>query len=214
MSVLVLSEHDVRELLDMESCVAAMEDVLARLERGELTNPLRFVMRPPGSVLMGLMPAHATGEKPVFALKEIVISPANSERGLDPHQGAVLLHDGETGELTAILNASPITEIRTAAVSAVATKLLARPGSRTVAVLGSGRTGALPRRRDADGARRSDHPDLEPQHRARGGPRARDPLARRGDGRGGARRRRHRLHHHRRPRARSCACRGSHPAPT
>jgi len=138
MSVLVLSEHDVRELLDMESCVAAMEDVLARLERGELTNPLRFVMRPPGSVLMGLMPAHAAGEKPVFALKEIVISPSNSERGLDPHQGAVLLHDGESGELIAILNASPVTEIRTAAVSAVATKLLARPGSRTVAVLGSG----------------------------------------------------------------------------
>jgi ornithine cyclodeaminase len=95
-------------------------------------------MRPPGGVLMGLMPAHAGGDRPVFALKEIVISPSNSERGLDPHQGAVLLHDGETGELIAIVNASPITEIRTAAVSGVATKLLARPGSRTVAVLGSG----------------------------------------------------------------------------
>lgn len=138
MSVLVLSEHDVRELLDMESCVAAMEDVLARLEQGELTNPLRSVMSPPGSVLMGLMPAHAAGGRPLFALKEIVVSPSNPERGLDPHQGAVLLHDGVSGELIAILNASPVTEIRTAAVSAVATKLLARPGSRTVAVLGSG----------------------------------------------------------------------------
>lgn len=138
MSVLVLSEHDVRELLDMESCVAAMEDVLARLQRGELTNPLRFVMRPPGSALMGLMPAHAGGSQPTFALKEIVIAPDNSARGLDPHQGAVLLHDGETGRLIAILNASPVTEIRTAAVSAAATKLLARPGSRTVAVIGSG----------------------------------------------------------------------------
>ena len=48
MSVLVLSEHDVRELLDMESCIAAMEDVLARLARGELTNPLRSLMLPPG----------------------------------------------------------------------------------------------------------------------------------------------------------------------
>ena len=84
------------------------------------------------------MPAHAGGEAPVFALKEIVVAPANSERGLDPHQGAVLLHDGVTGQLVAVLNASPITEIRTAAVSAAATKLLARPGSRTVAVLGSG----------------------------------------------------------------------------
>jgi ornithine cyclodeaminase/alanine dehydrogenase-like protein (mu-crystallin family) len=71
-------------------------------------------------------------------LKEIVVAPGNSARGLDPHQGAVLLHDGTTGELTAILNASPVTEIRTAAVSGAATKALARPGARTVAIIGSG----------------------------------------------------------------------------
>ena len=138
MSVLVLSEHDVRELLDMESCVAAMEDVLARLARNELHNPLRFVVRPPGPALMGLMPAYRGGDTPMFALKEIVIAPENTSRGLDPHQGAVLLHDGVTGQLTAILNASPITEIRTAAVSGAATKALARDGARTVAILGSG----------------------------------------------------------------------------
>ncbi|MCY7301871.1 MAG: ornithine cyclodeaminase family protein [Thermoleophilia bacterium] len=138
MSVLVLSEHDVRELLDMESCVAAMEDVLARLARGELTNPLRSIMLPPGPAAFGLMPAHRGGETPYIALKEIVVNPENSARGLDPHQGAVLLHDGVTGILIAVLNASPITEIRTAAVSGVATKLLARPDARTVAILGSG----------------------------------------------------------------------------
>ena len=138
MTVLVLSEHDVRELLDMESCVAAMEDVLARLARDELHNPLRFVMRPPGPAMMGLMPAYRGGDTPFFALKEIVVAPENSTRGLDPHQGAVLLHDGVTGELVAILNASPITEIRTAAVSGAATKALARDGARTVAILGSG----------------------------------------------------------------------------
>jgi ornithine cyclodeaminase/alanine dehydrogenase-like protein (mu-crystallin family) len=138
LSVLVLSEHDVRELLDMESCVAAMEDVLARLARGELTNPLRTIMLPPGPAAFGLMPAHRGGETPYFALKEIVVNPENSARGLDPHQGAVLLHDGVTGVLIAVLNASPITEIRTAAVSGVATKLLSRPDARTVAILGSG----------------------------------------------------------------------------
>ena len=138
MSVLILSEHDVRELLDMESCVAAMEDVLARLARDELTNPLRSIMRTQGPALMGLMPAYRGGETPLFALKEIVIAPENSSRGLDPHQGAVLLHDGVTGVLVAILNASAITEIRTAAVSAAATKALTRKGARTVAVLGSG----------------------------------------------------------------------------
>ncbi len=138
MTVLVLSEQDVRDVLDMESCIAAMEDVLARVARGEVTNPLRSLMMPPGPAAMGLMPAHAAGANPVFALKEIVVVPDNPSRGLDAHQGAVILHDGTTGRLSAVLNASPITEIRTAAVSAVATKLLARSGSRTVAIIGSG----------------------------------------------------------------------------
>ena len=72
------------------------------------------------------MPAHRGGESPAYALKEIVVTPDNPTRGLDAHQGAVLLHDGETGQLVAVLNASPVTEIRTAAVSAVATRALAR----------------------------------------------------------------------------------------
>jgi ornithine cyclodeaminase len=84
------------------------------------------------------MPAHRGGDGSVWSLKEIVIAPGNPARGLDAHQGAVLLHDGETGELRAILNASPITEIRTAAVSAVATRALARAGARIVAILGAG----------------------------------------------------------------------------
>jgi len=138
-SLLVLSERDVRDVLDMQSCIEAMAAVLAALERSEASMPLRFVMRPPVSPpLFGLMPAHRGGEAPVFSLKEIVVAPANRERGLDPHQGAVLLHDGVTGELRALLNASAITEIRTAAVSALATRLLAGPGSRRVAVLGAG----------------------------------------------------------------------------
>jgi ornithine cyclodeaminase/alanine dehydrogenase-like protein (mu-crystallin family) len=135
---LVLSERDVHELLDMESCIAAMEDVLAALAREELSMPLRFVVRGSGPQLLGLMPAHRGGDAPLFSLKEIVIAPANSARGLDPHQGAVLLHDGETGVLEALVNASAITEIRTAAVSALATRLLARPGARRVAILGAG----------------------------------------------------------------------------
>lgn len=139
MSVLVLSEREVRELLDLESCIEAMADVLSALQRGELSMPLRFIFRPPGAPsLMGFMPAHRAGDTPVYSLKEIVVAPGNSARGADPHQGGVLLHDGETGELRALLNASAVTEIRTAAVSAVATRLLARPDSRVVAVLGAG----------------------------------------------------------------------------
>ena len=139
MSVLVIPEHDVRRLLPMDECIDAMDEILRALARGELHQPLRFVTRPPGAQsLMGFMPAHRSGDSSTWSLKEIVIAPGNSARGLDAHQGAVLLHDGETGELQAILNASPITEIRTAAVSAVATRALARPGARTVAIIGAG----------------------------------------------------------------------------
>jgi ornithine cyclodeaminase len=138
-SILVLSEQDVRALLPMEECIEAMADVLRSLARGELHQPLRFLTRAPGAEgLMGFMPAHRGGDAPAWSLKEIVIAPGNPARGLDAHQGAVLLHDGVTGELRALLNASPITEIRTAAVSAVATRALARPGASVVAILGAG----------------------------------------------------------------------------
>ena len=139
MSVLVLSERDIRALLPMDECIEAMDGILRSLARGELHQPLRFLTRPPGAEsLMGFMPAHRSGEGSVWSLKEIVIVPGNPARGLDAHQGAVLLHNGETGELRALLNASPITEIRTAAVSAVATRALARPDAKVIAILGAG----------------------------------------------------------------------------
>jgi ornithine cyclodeaminase len=137
--MLVLSERDVRELLDMESCIAAMEEVLASLARGELYQPLRSILRPPGTEnLLGLMPAYRGGSAAAFGLKEIVVAPGNPARGLDTHMGGVLLHDGETGELVAVVNAAPVTEIRTSAVSAVATRALAAPDARRVAILGAG----------------------------------------------------------------------------
>jgi ornithine cyclodeaminase/alanine dehydrogenase-like protein (mu-crystallin family) len=140
MTVLVLSDDDVRATLDMRECIEAMEGALAALTRGEVSMPLRSIVSVPDEAVLGLglMPAHRGGAEPLISLKEVVVVPSNPSRGLDPHQGAVLLHDGTTGQLLAVLNASPITEIRTAAVSAVATKLLARAGARQVAILGSG----------------------------------------------------------------------------
>jgi ornithine cyclodeaminase/alanine dehydrogenase-like protein (mu-crystallin family) len=139
MTVRILDEHDVRRLLPMDECIEVMADALASLARGEVHNPLRFVVRPPGAPsLMGLMPAYRGGETPLWGLKSVVIAPANAERGLDLHQGFVALFDGETGETRAILNAGGITAVRTAAVTGVATRLLARQGSRTLAILGAG----------------------------------------------------------------------------
>lgn len=123
----------------MESCVEAMREVLVALAREELYQPLRSVTRPPGARgFIGLMPSYRGGDRAAYGLKEIVVTPENPVHGLDAHQGSVLLHDGTTGELVAVLNASAVTEIRTAAVSAVATRALARRDARRVAILGAG----------------------------------------------------------------------------
>ena len=139
MSVRVLDEHDVLQLLPMGECIDVMADALASLARGEVHNPLRFVVRPPGEAsLLGLMPAHRGGESKLWGLKTVAIFPGNSARGLDSHQGFVALFDGETGETRALLNAGAITAVRTAAVSGVATRLLARDDARTLALIGAG----------------------------------------------------------------------------
>ncbi len=87
---------------------------------------------------MGLMTAHRAGAAPAFGLKAVAIFPENPKRGLDAHQGIVVVFDGEDGHVTGLLDASAITAIRTAAVSAVATRALAREGASTLAVLGAG----------------------------------------------------------------------------
>jgi ornithine cyclodeaminase len=90
---------------------------------------------------MGLMPGwrgQQEDKDAAFVLKAICIIPGNPARGLDAHQGLVTLFDGETGVPTAILDASAVTAIRTAAVTAVATGLLARDDARTLAILGAG----------------------------------------------------------------------------
>jgi len=139
MNVRILDEHDVRRLLPMEECIDVMEAALASLARGELHNPLRFVVRPPGeSSLLGLMPAHRSAPLPLYSLKTVAVFPENSARGLDPHQGFVALFDGTTGETRAVMNAGAITAVRTAAVSGVATRALARKDAKTLAILGAG----------------------------------------------------------------------------
>ena len=125
--------------LSPEECADAMAAVLAAHARGEALMPLRSVARFDGAAgFMGLMPAWRGGAEPAFALKSICIMPGNPARGLDAHQGTVTLFDGSTGAPTAILDASALTAVRTAAVSAVATRVLAREDARVLAVLGAG----------------------------------------------------------------------------
>jgi len=142
MRVLVLSHRDVLAALSPEACAEAMAAVLAGHARGETFMPLRSVMVPPGAAgFMGLMPGwrgRPGGGAAAFALKVVCIMPGNPGRGLDAHQGLVTLFDGESGVPTAILDASAVTAVRTAAVTAVATGVLARDDARTLAVLGAG----------------------------------------------------------------------------
>ena len=142
MRVLVLSHRDVVAALPPRACAESMAAVLAARARGETHMPLRSMMAPSGAAgLMGLMPSWRGAQQDrgaAFALKAICVIPGNPARGLDAHQGIVTLFDGETGVPTAILDASAVTAIRTAAVSAVATEVLARTDARTLAILGAG----------------------------------------------------------------------------
>ncbi len=138
-SVLILSHDDVTAALPPDACADAMAEVLAAHARGEAQMPLRSVVRFEGAAgFMGLMPAWRGGEEPVFALKTLCLMPGNPARGLDTHQGTVTLFDGATGVPRAILDASAVTAVRTAAVSAVATRTLARDDARVLAILGAG----------------------------------------------------------------------------
>src|ERR1044071_4898899 len=84
------------------------------------------------------MPAERAGAAAAFGLKAICVFGGNPARGLDSHQGAVLLFSAETGELQAVINASAVTAVRTAAVSGGATQALAREDACDLAVLGTG----------------------------------------------------------------------------
>jgi ornithine cyclodeaminase/alanine dehydrogenase-like protein (mu-crystallin family) len=138
--MLILSQKDVEALLPMAECITAVEEAMRALARGEYFQPLRMKAVPQNVAnRMVLMPALRFVGTKMWCLKEIVVTPDNTtNRGLDSHQGAVLLHDGETGELLAAVHAGAITAIRTAAASAVATRALARKDAKTVTVLGTG----------------------------------------------------------------------------
>lgn len=123
----------------MQDCIELMADALSALARDEVYQPLRTIVRPPGARgLLGLMPAYRSGERGAFGLKAICVFPQNPAQGKDAHQGAVTIFSRETGELLALMNASEITAIRTAAVSAVATRLLARENAQQLGIIGAG----------------------------------------------------------------------------
>src|ERR1044071_5698718 len=123
MTLLVLSADDVRALLSYPDCVEVVAAALMARARGEGHQPLRMMVRPEGEPgIMAVMPVIWPGRETGYALKAICVFPGNPAVGQDAHQGVVLLSSAETGEPVAVINASAVTEIRTAAASVVATR--------------------------------------------------------------------------------------------
>jgi ornithine cyclodeaminase/alanine dehydrogenase-like protein (mu-crystallin family) len=133
---LFLNEQQVRQHLRMADLIPAMEKALIDFSAGKVTQPVRSVIKvdPPGGFL-GLMPASTPDG---LGLKAVTFYPSNAERGIPTHMATIFLIDPETGTPLAIMDGRLITEMRTAAVSAAATKLLAAPESKILAILGSG----------------------------------------------------------------------------
>ncbi len=139
-----LGEGEVRELFPLPVAVRTMREVMGAFSAGEVTQPVRTVLRPPARDgvdpgLFGSMPAHVPVDGHYwYGIKSVVVRADNPARGLDTHVGTVTVFAPDTGLPVAVMPASVVTELRTAAVSAVATDALARPDAETLAVIGAG----------------------------------------------------------------------------
>lgn len=135
---LILGQSEVRRLLPMAECVELMAHALSELSAGRVVNPLRSMMKlQQGSRIVGLMPGYMKTPE-ALGLKVVTVFPENHGTDYDSHQGLVVLFDNRHGYPSAIMDASEITAIRTAAATGAATRVLAREDAVDLGLLGSG----------------------------------------------------------------------------
>ena len=161
----LLTEADVKAVLSMDDLIDVMASALQRFSTGQVEQPVRSVISVDGdAAFFGTMPAfirgqmesealplarpepvegrarsgQASAERPALGAKLVTVFGANAARGLHTHLASIVLLDPETGALRALLDGRYITEARTAAVSAVSSRLLARPTAASLAIIGSG----------------------------------------------------------------------------
>jgi alanine dehydrogenase len=134
---LCLNETDIRAVLPIEDLIGAMEDALAAFSAGDAVQPVRPVIEIAPTSFFAAMPAYLRGSR-VLGAKLVSVFGSNAARGLPTHNASILLLDPETGALEALLDGRLITEMRTAAVSAVSVRHMARPDAAVLAILGSG----------------------------------------------------------------------------
>jgi alanine dehydrogenase len=132
-----LPENEVRAHLRMPDLIDAMERALIEFSAGRVEQPVRTVLKFANASLFGLMPAYIPA-LPALGAKLVTVVAANADRGLDTHQAVIVMLNPETGIAEAILDGRYITEARTAAVSAVSARHLAKKDARILGILGSG----------------------------------------------------------------------------
>jgi alanine dehydrogenase len=134
---LCLSEADIRAVLPMKDLIGAMETALAAFSSGRVVQPVRPVVEMGEAAFFAAMPGFVW-DPPVLGAKLVAVIGANQARGLPTHRASILLLDPETCALIALMDGRLITEMRTAAVSTVSAKYLARTDAAVLAILGSG----------------------------------------------------------------------------
>jgi len=136
--MLFLNRNEVEALLDLDRLVEALGPAMAELSAGRVSMPPRAVLqvREWGG-LLGAMPVYL-GSAEILETKLVTVFPENAARGLPSHQAAILVFDARTGSPRALMDGTAITATRTAAGSALATRLLARPEARVMAIAGTG----------------------------------------------------------------------------
>ena len=135
--MIVLSPEDVAALLPMDEAIEVVAQVMKGVSARTAELPLRSMVPVGGGNRMGVMPG-AIADPACFGVKLVSLFPENSARGLSSHRGAIILFDADTGGAVAMMDASLLTAIRTAAASAVATRALAREEAETLAIIGYG----------------------------------------------------------------------------
>lgn len=133
--MVVIEKEQVRQLLTPEKCIKAMEQALMDLENGVCAMPPRLICTMPNTAAFGFMPAYV-GD--YFGAKVLTAYAPNMGTEYPSHIGYVMLFESQHCTVSAMVDASTITEIRTGCVSAVATKLLARPDAHKMTVIGAG----------------------------------------------------------------------------
>ena len=136
-----IDREEVARRLTYELCIPIVREAMIAFSRGETRQPLREIVPLADGRLFGVMPG-AMSERGVFGAKLISVFPDNFARGVQSHQGLVILFDPDSGAPVCVVHAGEVTAIRTAAASAVATDALARPEASRLAILGYGEQAA------------------------------------------------------------------------